>query len=146
MRIGLTTLIVRSYDEAIGFFVDAVGFELVEDSPSLTDDGRPKRWVVVRPPTGPVGASSTAGLLLAEADSDEQRSAIGRQWGGRVGLFLDVDDFDVQHTRMLDHGVEFLEAPRDEPYGRVAVFVDVAGNRWDLLGPTPDGPGEPDPG
>ncbi len=125
-----TALIVESYDEAIRFFVDALGFELVEDSPSTTNDGRPKRWVVVRPP----GAQT--GLLLAQADGERQVEAIGQQYAGRVGLFLRVDDFDASRRRMLDHGVEFVTEPRDEPYGRVAVFVDIAGNRWDLLGPT----------
>ena len=122
-------IVVADYDEAIGFFVDALGFDLVEDSPSTTNDGRPKRWVVVRPP----GADT--GLLLAEAAGERQQRAIGDQFGGRVGLFLRVDDFAAQHTRMVDHGVVFLEQPRHEVYGTVAVFVDVAGNRWDLLGP-----------
>jgi predicted enzyme related to lactoylglutathione lyase len=108
--------------------VQALGFELVEDSPSLTNDGRVKRWVVVRPP----GAAT--GLLLAQADGERERAAIGAQFAGRVGLFLRVDDFDAHYRRMLDHGVEFLTEPRNEPYGRVAVFVDVAGNKWDLLG------------
>jgi catechol 2,3-dioxygenase-like lactoylglutathione lyase family enzyme len=131
VQIDLVALIVDRYDEAIRFFVDALGFELVDDEPALSDDGRVKRWVVVRPPGG------SAGVLLAEADGDAQRAAIGSQWAGRVGLFLRVDDFDVQYRRMREHAVEFLEPPRDEPYGRVAVFVDVAGNRWDLLGPRP---------
>ncbi|MEM9748188.1 MAG: VOC family protein [Actinomycetota bacterium] len=135
MHIELTAVIVRDYDGAIAFFVEALGFDLVDDSPSLTNDGRPKRWVVVRPPQREGRDRPGAGLLLAEADGDEQRRAIGRQWAGRVGLFLHVDDFDAQHARMLQHGVEFLEEPRHEPYGTVAVFVDVCGNRWDLLGP-----------
>jgi catechol 2,3-dioxygenase-like lactoylglutathione lyase family enzyme len=126
-----TALIVEDYDDAIRFFVDVLGFELVEDSPSTTNDGRPKRWVVVRPP----GAQT--GLLLAQADGEQQVEAIGRQYAGRVGLFLRVDDFEAARRRMLDHGVEFVTEPRDEPYGRVAVFVDLAGNRWDLLGPPP---------
>jgi len=124
-------LIVEDQDEAIAFFVDALGFELVEDSPSTTDEGRPKRWVVVRPP----GARS--GLLLAQADGERQAIAIGSQFAGRVGLFLRVDDFEAAHRRLVEHGVEIVGEPRDEPYGRVAVFVDVAGNRWDLLGPPP---------
>ncbi len=95
----------------------------------MTNDGRPKRWVVVRPP----GAAT--GLLLAQADGDRQLSVVGAQFAGRVGLFLRVDDFDAARQRMLEHGVEFVTEPRDEPYGRVAVFVDIAGNRWDLLGP-----------
>ena len=130
MQLGLITIVVDDYDEAIGFFVDALGFALVEDSPATTDDGREKRWVVVRPP----GAET--GLLLARADGDEQSSVIGRQFAGRVGCFLHVDDFDAARQRMLDHGVEFVGDVRDEPYGLVAVFRDVAGNRWDLLGPT----------
>ena len=131
MQIELATLIVEEYDEAIRFFVDAIGFELVKDSPSTTNDGRPKRWVVVRPP----GAQT--GLLLAEADGERQSLATGNQYAGRVGLFLRVDDFEATWRRMVGHGVEFVGASRDEPYGRVAVFVDVAGNRWDLLGPRP---------
>jgi catechol 2,3-dioxygenase-like lactoylglutathione lyase family enzyme len=122
-------VVVDDYDEAIEFFVGALGFELVEDSPATTNDGRPKRWVVVRPP----GAET--GLLLARADGSEQAAAVGRQFAGRVGLFLRVDDFDAAYERMRAAGVEFVSEQRDEPYGRVAVFVDVAGNRWDLLGP-----------
>jgi catechol 2,3-dioxygenase-like lactoylglutathione lyase family enzyme len=122
-------LIVDDYDEAIGFFVDALGFELVEDSPALTNDGRPKRWVVVRPP----GAAT--GLLLARADGERQAGAVGDQFAGRVGLFLRVDDFRAQYERMRRAGVEFVSEPREEPYGQVAVFLDVSGNRWDLLGP-----------
>jgi catechol 2,3-dioxygenase-like lactoylglutathione lyase family enzyme len=122
-------LIVDDYDRAIGFFVDVLGFELVEDSPSTTNDGRPKRWVRVRPP------GATTALLLARADGERQAHAVGNQFAGRVGLFLRVDDFDAAYARMRDRGVEFVTEPSDEPYGTVAVFVDVAGNRWDLLGP-----------
>jgi catechol 2,3-dioxygenase-like lactoylglutathione lyase family enzyme len=129
MHLERAAVIVDDYDEAIAFFVDALGFELVEDEPAQTTDGRPKRWVMVRPP----GAQT--GLLLAKADGPAQREAIGEQYAGRVGLFLRVDDFDAQHERMTAAGVEFVSEPRDEPYGRVAVFRDVAGNRWDLLGP-----------
>ena len=129
MHLERFALIVDDYDEAIAFFVDALGFALVEDSPAETNDGRPKRWVVVSPPGG------EAGLLLAQADGDEQRAAVGRQFAGRVGLFLRVEDFGQQYDRMQRAGVVFASEPRDEPYGRVAVFVDVAGNRWDLLGP-----------
>ncbi|WP_338597647.1 VOC family protein [Saccharopolyspora sp. SCSIO 74807] len=129
MRIDLTALVVDDYDRAIEFFVDALGFELIEDKPSLTNDGRPKRWVVVRPP----GAET--GVLLARADGHEQAAAVGHQFAGRVGLFLRVDDFDAAHDRMTAAGVEFVTAPRAESYGRVAVFLDIAGNRWDLLGP-----------
>jgi catechol 2,3-dioxygenase-like lactoylglutathione lyase family enzyme len=125
--LSLTALLVHDYDEAIGFFVDALGFELVEDSPARTEDGRPKRWVVVRPPGG------ATGILLARADGAHQRAAVGQQFAGRVGFFLEVEDFDATHGRMRDAGVRFVRGPREEPYGRVAVFLDVAGNRWDLL-------------
>jgi catechol 2,3-dioxygenase-like lactoylglutathione lyase family enzyme len=128
MHIERVALIVEDYDEAIRFFVDIIGFELVEDAPSQTNDGRPKRWVVVRPP----GAQTT--LLLAQADGERQSGMVGTQFGGRVGLFLRVDDFKASYERMREAGVEFVTEPRQEPYGWVAVFVDVAGNRWDLLG------------
>lgn len=125
----LVAVVVDDYDEAIRFFVDVLGFELAEDSPSLTNDGRPKRWVVVRPP----GAQT--GILLARADGDDQARIVGRQFAGRVGLFLRVEDFDATYDRMIAAGVEFLTEPRTEEYGRIAVFVDIAGNRWDLPGP-----------
>lgn len=129
--VELVTIVVDDYEPAIRFFVDALGFELVEDSPASTNDGRPKRWVVVRPP----GAET--GILLARADGDDQKSAVGRHAGGRVGLFLRVQDFDAAYERMTNADVRFVTPPRDEPYGRVAVFADVAGNHWDLLGPRP---------
>lgn len=128
MRLDLVTVVVEDYGAAIAFFVDALGFELAEDSPATTNDGRPKRWVVVRPPGGGTG------VLLARADGAEQTAAVGRQAAGRVGFFLRVDDFDAAHARMSAAGVRFVTEPRIEPYGRVAVFLDVAGNRWDLLG------------
>ncbi|GAA3447879.1 VOC family protein [Planomonospora venezuelensis] len=129
MRIDLITIVVDDYDPAIAFFTGALGFEPAEDSPSLTNDGRPKRWVVVRPPGGGTG------ILLARADGERQRAAVGEQVAGRVGFFLRVDDFEAAHRQMTAAGVEFVTAPRTEPYGRIAVFLDVAGNRWDLLGP-----------
>ena len=129
MRLEHVALIVDDYDAAIGFFVGVLGFELLEDSPALTNDGRPKRWVVVRPP----GAET--GLLLARADGERQARAVGDQFAGRVGLFLRVDDFQASYERLRAAGVEFAGEPRDEPYGSVAVFLDVSGNRWDLLGP-----------
>ncbi len=129
MRIDLIAVIVEEYDPAIAFFTEILGFDLVEDSPSFTNDGRPKRWVVVRPP----GAQT--GILLARADGDQQRAAVGNQVAGRVGFFLRVDDFDATYQRMTEAGVTFINEPRNEPYGRVAVFLDIAGNRWDLLGP-----------
>ena len=131
VHLGLIAVVVSEYDPAISFFVDALGFELTADSPALTSDGRPKRWVVVRPP----GAAT--GLLLARADGDDQAAIVGRQAAGRVGFFLHVDDFDVAYARMASAGVRFLTAPRTEPYGQVAVFADIAGNRWDLIGPVP---------
>jgi catechol 2,3-dioxygenase-like lactoylglutathione lyase family enzyme len=128
MHLELVAIVVDDYDPAIAFFVDVLGFELVEDSPSLTNDGRPKRWVVVRPP------GARTGILLARADGATQAAVVGRQAAGRVGFFLRVDDFDAAYARMTAAGVEFFTAPRAESYGRVAVFADIAGNRWDLLG------------
>lgn len=128
-HLELAALIVREYDPAIDFFVRILGFELVEDSPSLTNDGRPKRWVVVRPP------GAVTGILLARADGERQEAAIGAQFAGRVGFFLRVDDFQAAYERMKAAGVEFVTSPRSEAYGRVAVFLDISGNRWDLLGP-----------
>jgi catechol 2,3-dioxygenase-like lactoylglutathione lyase family enzyme len=127
--IHLVALVVHDYDPAIRFFVDILGFELVEDLPSTTTDGRPKRWVVVRPP----GAQT--GLLLARADGERQAAIVGDQHAGRVGFFFQVDDFNASYERMVAGGVAFVRPPRTEPYGQVAVFLDIAGNRWDLLGP-----------
>jgi catechol 2,3-dioxygenase-like lactoylglutathione lyase family enzyme len=129
MHLEQLAVLVEDYDTAIDFFVNSLGFELVEDSPATTNDGRSKRWVVVRPP------GAVTGILLARADGEDQRATVGRQFAGRVGLFLRVDDFAAAHARMTAAGVEFLTSPRTEPYGRVAVFADIAGNRWDLLGP-----------
>lgn len=123
-RVALVTLLVADYDEAIAFYVGKLGFSLVED----TDMGGGKRWVVVSP-----GTDGTD-FLLARAIG-EQASAIGRQGGGRVWLFLHTDDFADDHARMAAAGVTFLEEPRREAYGTVAVFEDIAGNRWDLLEP-----------
>jgi catechol 2,3-dioxygenase-like lactoylglutathione lyase family enzyme len=131
MQLEQIAVIVDDYDVAIRFYVDVLGFELVEDAPSLTNDGRAKRWVVVRPP----GAQTA--LLLARADGERQAAAVGDQFAGRVGLFLRVEDFEATYDRMRAAGVEFFGERRDEPYGRVVVFADVAGNRWDLLGPRP---------
>lgn len=131
MNLDLVAIVVEDYDRAIEFFTAALGFELFEDSASLTNDGRPKRWVVV----GPRGGQTR--ILLAQADGKEQAAVIGNQLAGRVGFFLRVDDFGVAYARMQQHGVEFTSPPRDEPYGTVAVFRDIAGNKWDLLGPAP---------
>ena len=125
-RLALTALVVRDYDEAIGFYAGALGFDLVEDTPL----GGAKRWVVVRPK-----GSDGAGLLLARADGEAQAARIGDQTGGRVFLFLHTDDFAGDYARMTAAGVRFVEAPRREAYGVVAVFEDPYGNRWDLIEP-----------
>ena len=130
--LSLVAIVVDDYDPAIEFFVNVLGFELVEDSPSLTNDGRAKRWVVVRPP----GAET--GILIARADGSTQAGVVGKQAGGRVGFFLQVDDFAASYERMTSAGVEFVTRPRTEAYGQVAVFLDIAGNRWDLIGPATD--------
>lgn len=126
MRIAKLALLVRDYDEAIAWFTRCLGFELVES----VDMGKGKRWVVVQPQGG-----RGAALLLARAVGAEQEAAIGNQSGGRVFLFLETDDFDTDHARMLREGVRFRETPRTEPYGKVAVFEDLYGNGWDLIGP-----------
>ena len=140
MYLEQTTIVVDDQDEAIAFFVEVLGFELVTDEPSTTNDGRPKRWIVVRPP------GATTALLVARADGDRQAAAVGNQFGGRVGFFLRVDDFDAAFDRLRTAGVEIIGEPRDEAYGRVVVFVDLAGNRWDLLGPRPGPAQEPGTG
>lgn len=124
--IALVTLIVRDYDEALAFYVDILGFECVEDTLLRFD----KRWVVVRP-----AGSFGTGLLLARAASDTQEAAIGAQTGGRVFLFLHTDDLARDYAAFRARGVSFCEGPRDEAYGKVAVFEDLYGNRWDLLQP-----------
>ncbi len=121
---GAFTILVRDYDEAIAFFTNAIGLELVED----TDRGAGRRWVVV-------GGRAGATVVLAKADTPEQIARIGDQTGGRVGFFLHSDDIDADHRRMVEHGVRFREALRHEPYGSVAVFEDLAGNAWDLIQP-----------
>jgi catechol 2,3-dioxygenase-like lactoylglutathione lyase family enzyme len=127
-RLALVTIVVDNYDAAIEYFVHALGFDLVSDTPSTTNDGRPKRWVVVRPP------SAETGILLAQADGLTQQAVVGKQGAGRVSFFLQVDNFDDAFVRMRNNGVHFVEEPRTEPYGTVAVFRDIAGNLWDLLG------------
>ena len=122
MHLFALTLIVPDYDDAIAFYCGVMGFRLEED----VDQGR-KRWVRVTPPSG--GPS----FVLARADSAKQKAAIGDQGAGRVWLFLETDDFDADYKTLCDAGVVFEEAPRDEPYGTVAVFRDLFGNRWDLL-------------
>ena len=131
-RVAKVTLVVRDYDEAIAFFTGALGFELREDTP-VGSEG--KRWVVVAPRA--VGASGAAGaaLLLARAATPAQEARIGDATGGRVAFFLETDDFGRDHAAFTARGVQFVEGPRDEAYGRVAVFLDLYGNRWDLVEP-----------
>ena len=124
--LSLVTLVVDDYDIAIAHYTGALGFTLLED----TDRGNGKRWVRVAPP-----GSNQTGLLLAKASDDAQRARIGDQTGGRVGFFLQTDDFWRDYRAMSAHGVEFLEVPREEDYATVAVFRDRYGNRWDLLQP-----------
>jgi catechol 2,3-dioxygenase-like lactoylglutathione lyase family enzyme len=125
MRIATVALVVKDYDEAIAFYVKKLGFELITDTP--LEPG--KRWVLVAPPGG------GARLLLAQAGDDEETSRIGNQTGGRVGFFLETEDFAGDFARYTTLGVKFLEAPRHEPYGSVAVFEDLYGNKWDLIQP-----------
>jgi catechol 2,3-dioxygenase-like lactoylglutathione lyase family enzyme len=129
MHLELVALIVDEYDSAIEFFVRRLGFELVEGSPSTTSDGRPKRWVVVRP----TGAAT--GLLLARGDDPDQANAVGRQFAGRIGSVSARRRLWCGLGALRSAGIEFLTSPRREAYGQVAVFAHVAGNRWDLLGP-----------
>ena len=124
--IGAVSLLVRDYDEAIGFYTTKLRFALVKDTP--LGDG--KRWVVLAP-----AGSSEARLILARATSEEELSCVGRQGGGRVFLFLETDNFARDHRAYTERGVRFVEPPRHEPYGTVAVFEDLYGNRWDLIEP-----------
>lgn len=125
-RLSLVTVLIDDYDEAIAFYVGKLGFKLSED----TALDAAKRWVVVTPKGGGTG------LLLAKAASGRQIAAVGNQTGGRVFLFLETDDFVRDHAAFVERGVQFLEAPRTEAYGKVAVFEDLYGNRWDLIGRT----------
>ena len=125
-HIAAFALVVRDYDEAIDYYTRVLGFDLVEDSPLANG----KRWVRV----APRGARETS-VLLAKATTDRQGEHIGDQTGGRVGYFLHTDDFHRDHAAMSARGVAFVEPPREEPYGRVAVFEDLYGNRWDLVQP-----------
>jgi catechol 2,3-dioxygenase-like lactoylglutathione lyase family enzyme len=126
LAIATISLVVRDYDEAIAFYCGKLGFLLVAD----TNLGGGKRWVIVAPPGG-----SGARLLLAKADGDMQAARVGDQTGGRVGFFLETDDFSRDHAALVAAGVRFLEGPRHESYGSVAVFEDLYGNKWDLIEP-----------
>jgi catechol 2,3-dioxygenase-like lactoylglutathione lyase family enzyme len=124
--IASVALLVRDYDEAIDFFTRALRFQLVEDTPM----GGGKRWVVVSPPD-----SRGVSLILAKAATPEQERAVGNQTGGRVFLFLHTSDFWGDYHLMLEYGVRFTEEPRHEPFGLVVVFLDLYGNKWDLVQP-----------
>ena len=126
-HLNAIALLVKDYDEAIEYFTRILCFQLIEDT-QLTPD---KRWVVVAPP----GSGNGSKILLAKAANERQLSAVGNQCGGRVFLFLHTDDFERDYQRMKKAGVDFLEEPREEVYGRVAVFQDLYGNRWDLIEP-----------
>ena len=132
--LGLVSVVVRDYDEALGFYVGDLGFELIENTP-VPEQG--KRWVVVRPPGARYG-----GILLARASDDEQAGHVGNQAGGRVFLFLYTDDFERDYAAYRDKGVTFVRPPREIPYGKVAVFRDLYGNLWDLLEPKHGWPAE----
>jgi len=123
-NIASVALVVKNYDEAIDFYTNKVGFELVED----TDFGNGKRWVVVAPKN-----TQGTSLLLAQASTEQQENAVGNQAGGRVFLFLQTDDFYRDFKLMAEQGVQFEEKPREEAYGIVAVFSDLYGNKWDLI-------------
>ncbi len=126
--VGYVTLVVRDYDEAIAFFTQSLGFDLIEDTPSKDRQDCDKRWVLV----APQGSRGTA-LLLAKASSPEEATRIGNQTGGRVFLFLHTDDFWRDYNAMKERGVNFVREPKGEEYGTVAVFEDLCGNKWDLL-------------
>jgi catechol 2,3-dioxygenase-like lactoylglutathione lyase family enzyme len=126
-RLALVTLVVNDYDDAIDYYVGVLGFALREDTPLAEG----KRWVVVSPKGGDAGS----GLLLAKAANDRQRQAVGLQTGGRVFLFLHTNDFERDYAAYKQRGVSFVEQPRQESYGRVVVFTDLYGNRWDLVEP-----------
>lgn len=126
-RLSLTAILVRDYDEAIDWYTNVLGFRLVADD----DQGGGKRWVTIEDEAG-------RGLVLAKANKPEELAVVGNQHGGRVGFFLQVDDFDAAHGQLVAAGTRFDEAPRNEDYGKVVVFRDLYGNRWDLIEPTPN--------
>jgi catechol 2,3-dioxygenase-like lactoylglutathione lyase family enzyme len=135
LRVASIALLVADYDEALAWFTTKLGFILVEDTPLGPD----KRWLLIAAPAdkGPGEGNPGCHLLLARAADAEQKAQIGRAAGGRVAFFLQTDDFARDHAAFLARGVKFLEAPRQETYGRVAVFADLYGNRWDLIQPSP---------
>ena len=129
MALDTVSLLVDEYDSAISVFVEALDFTLDDEESTSNASGESKRRVVVRPRDGGTG------LLLSRVTSDHTRQRVGSQFAGKVGFILRVDDFEEAFARMSRYGVQFVESPRDEAYGRVVVFVDVAGNQWDLIGP-----------
>ena len=138
--ISLISLLIHDYDTALTFFVSKLGFTLIEDTPAMTSNtGKPKRWVVVRPP-GPLGPPQPSGyaggadILLAQAEGEAQKAMVGEQWAGRVGLFWRTRNFDEIYERLKTAGVRFDGEVRVEEYGRVVVWEDIWGNKWDLLG------------
>jgi catechol 2,3-dioxygenase-like lactoylglutathione lyase family enzyme len=133
-NLGYITFVVRDYDEAVAYFTNVLGFELIEDSPSIDREGRQKRWVLIAPP----GSNGTK-ILLAKASTPEEASRIGNQAGGRVFLFLHTDDFWRDYDSLTQKGVKFIRKPKEEEYGTVAVFEDLYGNKWDLLQLKADG-------
>jgi len=133
-NLGYITFVVRDYDEAVDYFTNVLGFELIEDSPSIDRERRQKRWVLIAPP----GSNGTK-ILLAKASTPEEASRIGNQAGGRVFLFLHTDDFWRDYDSLTQKGVKFIRKPKEEEYGTVAVFEDLYGNKWDLLQLKADG-------
>jgi catechol 2,3-dioxygenase-like lactoylglutathione lyase family enzyme len=127
-QIGYIALLIRDYDEAIEYFTQTLGFDLIEDSPSIDREGRQKRWVLIAPP----GSTGTQ-ILMAKASTPEEAARIGNQTGGRVFLFLHTDDFWRDYNALIEKGVKFVRQPKQEEYGTVAVFEDLYGNKWDLL-------------
>ena len=127
-QIGYIALLVRDDDEAIAYFTQTLGFDLIEDSPSIDREGRQKRWVLIAPP----GSTGTQ-ILMAKASTPEEAARIGNQTGGRVFLFLHTDDFWRDYNALIEKGVKFVRQPKQEEYGTVAVFEDLYGNKWDLL-------------
>lgn len=126
--IGYICLVIRDYDEAITYYTQTLGFNLIEDSPSIDREGRQKRWVLIAPP-----GAKEAKILLARASTPEESDRVGNQTGGRVFLFLHTDDFWSDYKTLIAKGVRFVREPKDEEYGTVAVFEDLYGNKWDLL-------------
>ena len=127
-HLGYITLVVRDYDDAIAYFTKALGFDLIEDSPSVDRQGRQKRWALI----APSGSNGTK-ILLAKASTPEEASRIGNQTGGRVFLFLHTEDFWRDYNALTQKGVNFVREPKEEKYGTVAVFEDLYGNKWDLI-------------